>query len=108
FAPSTGWVKLTVSVDRLNTAKGPVDVQLWCDNEQILATRVAGSQPTVRYVQMRRGQTRMLLETWVSRSVRLADYGLGDNRERGLLVEWEFVEGPPLGYRPVALSSPAS
>ena len=108
LAPSTGWVKLTVSVDRLNTAKGPVDVQLWCDNEQILATRVAGSQPTVRYVQMRRGQTRMLLETWVSRSVRLADYGLGDNRERGLLVEWEFVEGPPLGYRPVALSSPAS
>jgi hypothetical protein len=108
LAPSTAWVKLTVSVERLNTAKGPVDVRVWCDNEQILAARVADSQPTVRYVQMRRGETRMLLETWVSRSVRLADYGLGDNRDRGLLVEWEFVESPPLGYHPIALSPPTS
>ena len=107
LAPSTDWVKLTVSVERLNTVKGPVDVELWCDNEQILATRVADSQLIVRYVQMRRGETRMLLETWVSRSVRLADYGLGDTRERGLLVEWEFVEGRPFGDHPIRLSPPA-
>jgi len=97
LAPNTRWVKLTVSVDALNIAKGPVDVKLWCDTAMILSTRISTVLPTTRYVAVRDGQTRMLVETWVSGSVRPADYGLNDNRELGLRVEWDFVEAPPAG-----------
>ena len=97
LAPSTRWVKLTVSVDALNIAKGPVDVKVWCDTALILSARLSTVLPTTRYVAVRDGQTRMLVETWVSGSVRPADYGLSDTRELGLRVEWDFVDGPPAG-----------
>ena len=97
LAPSARWVKLTVSLDALNIAKGPVDVKVWCDTALILSTRVSTVQPITRYVAMRDGRTRMLVETWVSGSVRPADYGLNDKRELGLRVEWDFVEAPPAG-----------
>jgi hypothetical protein len=97
LAPTARWVKLSVSVDRLNVAKGPVDVKVWCDTALILTTRISTVQPITRYVAVRDGHTRMMVETWVSRSVRPADYGLNDERELGLRVEWNFVEAPPPG-----------
>jgi hypothetical protein len=97
LAPSTRWVKLTFSVDALNIAKGPVDVKVWCDTALILTTRISTVLPITRYVAVRDGQTRMMVETWVSGSVRPADYGLSDKRELGLRVEWDFVDAPPAG-----------
>jgi hypothetical protein len=79
LAPQTRRVKLTVSVDRLNLAKGPVDVKVSCD-----------VRPITRYVAVRDGRTRMMVETWVTRSIRPADYGFQDRRELGLLVDWDF------------------
>ena len=69
LAPTTRWVKLTVSLDALNVARGPVDVKVWCDTALILDTRVGTVEPMTRYVPVRDGQTRMLVETWVSGSV---------------------------------------
>ena len=97
LAPHARWVTLTVSLDALNIAKGPVDVKVWCDTALILSTRISTVQPITRYVAVRDGQTRMLVETWVSGSVRPADYGLNDKRELGLRVEWDFVDAPPAG-----------
>jgi hypothetical protein len=97
LAPSARWVKLTISLDALNIAKGPVDVKVWCDTALILSTRISTVQPITRYVAVRDGHTRMLVETWVSGSVRPADYGLNDKRELGLRVEWDFVDAPPAG-----------
>jgi len=86
----TRWVKLTVSVDRLNLAKGPVNVKVACDNAVIIDTQVSDVRPITRYVAMRNGNKGMMVETSVSRSVRPADFGLPDRRELGLLVEWDF------------------
>jgi len=88
--PPTRWVKVTVSVDRLNLAKGPVDVKVSCDRAVIVDTQVSDVRPITRYVALRDGNKGMMLETWVSRSVRPADFGLPDRRELGLLVQWEF------------------
>ena len=90
LAPQTRRVKLTVSVDRLNIAKGPVDVKVSCDNVVVVDTRVSDLRPITRYVALRDGRTRMVVETWVSRSIRPSDYGLQDQRELGLLVDWDF------------------
>jgi hypothetical protein len=83
-------VKLTVSVDRLNLAKGPVDVKVACDNAVIIDTQVSDVRPITRYVAVRNGNKGMMVETSVNRSVRPADFGLPDRRELGLLVEWDF------------------
>jgi hypothetical protein len=88
--PPTRAVKVTVSVDRLNLARGPVDVRVSCDNVVIIDARVADVRPITRYVAVRDGNKGLMLETWVSRSIRPADFGLPDPRERGLLVEWDF------------------
>jgi O-antigen ligase len=93
--PPTRWVKVTLSVDSLNVAKGPVDVKMWCAGQLVVATKVASVQPIMHYVQLPEGAMRLLVETRVSRSVRPADFGLKDTRELGLLVGWEFVEAPP-------------
>jgi hypothetical protein len=90
LTPPTRWVKLTVSVDRLNLAKGPVDVKVSCDSAVVLDTQVGDVRPITRYVALRDGNKGMMVETWVNRSVRPADFGLQDRRELGLLVEWDF------------------
>jgi hypothetical protein len=97
LSPETRWVKLAVSVDSLNIAKGPVDVKIWCGGRPVLATQVNSVQPITRYVRVPDGAMRVLLETRVSRSVRPADFGIRDNRELGLLIGWDFVEVPPDG-----------
>jgi hypothetical protein len=88
--PPARWVKLTVSVDRLNLAKGPVAVKVACDDSVVVDTEVSDVRPITRYVAVRDGNKGLMVETWVSRSVRPAAYGLPDRRELGLFVEWEF------------------
>jgi hypothetical protein len=95
--PQTQWVKLAVSVDSLNLAKGPVDVKVWCAGQLVVDTQIRSVKPVTRYVHVPDGATRVLLETRVSRSVRPADFGMPDGRELGLLLDWDFVEAPPLG-----------
>jgi hypothetical protein len=90
LTPPTPWVKLTVSVDRLNLAKGPVAVKVSCDNAVVVETQVSDVRPITRYVALRNGNKGMMVETWVNRSVRPADFGLQDRRELGLFVEWDF------------------
>jgi hypothetical protein len=93
--PPTRWVKLTLSVDSLNIAKGPVDVEMWCAGQLVVATKVGGVQPVTHYVHLSEGAMRLLVETRVGRSVRPADFGMKDTRELGLLIGWEFVDAPP-------------
>jgi O-antigen ligase len=93
--PPTRWVKLTLSVDSLNIAKGPVDVELWCAGQLVVATKVGGVQPMTHYVHLSEGAMRLMVETRVGRSVRPADFGMKDTRELGLLIGWEFVDAPP-------------
>jgi O-antigen ligase len=93
--PPTRWVKLTLSVDSLNIAKGPVDVEMWCAGQLVVATKVGGVQPMTHYVHLSEGAMRLLVETRVGRSVRPADFGMKDTRELGLLIGWEFVDAPP-------------
>jgi hypothetical protein len=92
LAPTAPLVKLTFAVDRLNLARGPVDARVVCDGVMVLNERVTEPQPIVRLVKLREGETRMVLETWASRAVRLSDYGIGDRAERGLQVAWEFFK----------------
>jgi hypothetical protein len=92
LAPTAPLVKLTLSVDRLNLAKGPVDARVVCDGEVVFSERVVEPMPIVRYVKLRDGASRIVLETWVSRTVRLSDFGIGDRAERGLQVSWEFFK----------------
>jgi O-Antigen ligase len=93
--PQTRWVKVTLSVDSLNIAKGPVDVKMWCAGQLVVATKVGSVQSMTHYVHVPEGAMRLLVETRVSRSVRPADFGMKDTRELGLLVGWEFVDAPP-------------
>jgi hypothetical protein len=60
----------------------------------VIDTQVTDVRPMTRYVTLRNGNKRMMVETWVNRSVRPADYGLQDRRELGLLVEWDFSAPP--------------
>jgi hypothetical protein len=93
--PKARWVKLTLSVDSLNIAKGPVDVKMWCAGQLVVGTKVGTIQPTIHYVHVPEGAMRLLVETRVSRSVRPSDFGMKDTRELGLLIAWEFVDAPP-------------
>jgi len=58
--------------------------------DQFAPTEVGDVRPITRYVALRDGNKGMMVETWVNRSVRPADFGLQDRRELGLLVEWDF------------------
>lgn len=93
------WMRLTVSVNHADVSRKPVAVTVWCDSVQVLTATLANSDPVTRYVRVPDGHPRIMLETWVNRVVRPADYGAADARELGLMVQWEFVENPgiPVG-----------
>jgi hypothetical protein len=38
-----------------------------------------------------------MLDTWVSRALRPRDFGLNDDRELGLIVDWQFLDALPRG-----------
>jgi hypothetical protein len=85
---------LTVSVNHPDIAKRPVDIRVWRNAQEVLATTLRTHDPIIEYVPLPSGQPRVVLETWVNRVVRPADFGVGDTRELGLMVRWAFVDAP--------------
>jgi hypothetical protein len=53
-----------------------------------------------RYFRVPDGDKRVVVETWVSRTLRPRDFGVPDDRELGLLVDTKFVGAPPSGAVP--------
>lgn len=90
------WLKLSVAVNHADIARKPVDVKVWRDSEEVLRTTLTTADPIVKYVRIPGGHQRVVLDTWVSRVVRPADFGLQDSRELGLMVGWDFVDASPL------------
>jgi hypothetical protein len=88
------WMKLTVSINHADIERRPVDVEIWRDRETVMATTIASSKPVTHYVPVPDGRPRIVLETWVNRAVRPADFGIPDPRELGLMVQWDFVDSP--------------
>jgi hypothetical protein len=94
-APDRRWLRVKVWVERLNIARGPVDVKVWTDRQRIVDTRLSSIQPITRYFRVPDGRSHVLLETWVNRTFRPRQLGLNDDRELGLVVDWAFVAAPP-------------
>jgi hypothetical protein len=88
------WMKLTVSVNHPDVAQKPVDVRVWRDGEEVISASLNDSRPVTEYVRVPEGHPRIVLETWVNRVLRPADFGVPDARELGLMVQWEFVDTP--------------
>jgi hypothetical protein len=71
-----------------------VAVRVWRDGEEVLAASLATNAAVTRRIRVPAGHSRIVLETWVDRSVRPADFGSPDSRELGLMVRWGFADGP--------------
>jgi hypothetical protein len=67
-------------------------VRVSCDGDDVLRAALANTEPVTEYVRVADGRHRIVLETWVNRTVRPADFGIPDPRELGLMVQWEFVD----------------
>jgi len=98
--PEHRWLQVTFFVQHIDLPQKPVDVKVWA-NRQLLAQRqLKAIEPVTRYFKVPDGDKRVVLETWVNRSVRPRDLGVPDDRELGLLVDWKFVGSPPSGVVP--------
>jgi len=94
------WLQVTFFVQHLDLPKQPVDVKVWANHELLAKTRLTAIEPVTRYFKVPDGDKRVVLETSVSRAVRPRDFGVADDRELGLLVDWKFVDAPPPGSVP--------
>ena len=94
------WLQVTFFVQHLDLPKRPVDVKVWANHQLLAETRLTAIEPVTRYFKVPDGDKRVVLETWVSRSLRPRDFGVADDRELGLLVDWKFVDAPPPGSVP--------
>ena len=97
FPTPKPWMALTVWVNHADIASKPVDVKVWRDRALVLQTRLTTTQPVTQYVRVPGHDTRVELETWVSRVLHPRDFGVADARDLGLLVKWTFVDAPPPG-----------
>jgi hypothetical protein len=98
------WMKLTVSLEpadgdlrlesllRNGVVRKALDVRVWRDGEEVLATALHSTKAVTEYVRIPAGRKRIVIETHVSRVVRPADFGLTDSRELGVSVAWDFVD----------------
>jgi hypothetical protein len=91
------WLQVKVWVERLNIARKPVDVRVWTDRHLIVRAQLSSVDPVTRYFKVPEGHSRVMLETWVSRALRPRDFGVNDNRELGLIVDWHFLDALPPG-----------
>jgi hypothetical protein len=95
--PDRRWLQVTVRVERVNVARKPVEVKVWTDRHLIVRTQLTSIDPVTRYFKVPGGHSRVMLETWVDRTLHPHDFGMGDDREQGLLVDWRFLEALPPG-----------
>jgi hypothetical protein len=91
------WLQVKVRVERLNLARRPVDVRVWADRHLIVRAHLSSVDPVTAYFKVPDGQSRAMLETWVSRTLRPRDFGVDDDRELGLIVDWQFFDVLPPG-----------
>jgi hypothetical protein len=89
--PTAHWLKVTIHVNHRDIGRRPVDAKVWCDRRLILRPHLTDTNPVSAFVEIPEGKKPVILETWVSRVVRPADYGVQDRRSLGLIVQWEFV-----------------
>jgi hypothetical protein len=89
------WLQVTIWIERLNLVPKPVDVRVWTDRHLIVRAQLSSIDPVTRYFKVPDGHPRVMLETWVSRALRPLDFGLADRRERGLIVDWHFLDALP-------------
>jgi hypothetical protein len=89
------WLALTVWVNHIDIGARPVDMKAWVDGHLVVDTRLASTAPVTKYVRVPDGETRVLVETRVSRVIKPSDFGVPDGRELGLLVKWRFMTAPP-------------
>jgi hypothetical protein len=94
------WLQVTFLVQHIDLPQKPVDVKVWANRQLIAQTRLATIEPVTRYFRVPDGDKRVALETWVSRTLLPRDFGVPDDRELGLLVDWKFVDAPPPGAVP--------
>ena len=91
------WLQVEIRVERLNLARKPVDVRVWTDRHLVVRAQLSSVDPVTRYFKVPDGHSRVMLETWVSRTLRPRDFGVDDDRELGLIVDWHFLDALPPG-----------
>jgi hypothetical protein len=89
------WLALTVWVNHLDIGARPVDTKAWVDGHLVVDTRLVSTEPVTKYVRVPEGEERVLVETRVSRVIKPSNFGVPDDRELGLLVQWRFMTTPP-------------
>ena len=89
------WLRLRVGVNHLDVASRPVHAKVWVDGALVIDTKLTTPDPVFRYVELPPGQRATLIETWVDRVVRPREFHVPDDRELGLLVQWDFVHSAP-------------
>jgi hypothetical protein len=95
--PDRRWLQVEIRVDRLSVARQPVDVRVWTDRHSIVRAQLSSVDPVTGYFKVPTGRSRVMLETWVNRTLRPRDFGEDDDRELGLIVDWHFLDAPPPG-----------
>jgi hypothetical protein len=95
----TRLVELSVGVNHLDIEQRPVEAKVWIDGSLVLDTPLTSNAMTTRVVPLPDGETRVLLETWVNRTLTPRDVGLDDDRELGLIVSWRFLDPLPAANR---------
>jgi hypothetical protein len=90
-------MQITVWVNHLDVATRPVDVKVWVDRRLVVDTRLSSIEPVTRDVEIAGLRPRAVIETSVSRTLNPRDFGVPDDRQLGLLVDWRFVTAPPPG-----------
>jgi hypothetical protein len=88
----TDRLALTLGVNHFDIETQPVQVKVWLEGRLMIATTLASTDPITTVLDVPEGRKRVVLETWVSRALHPPDYGIPDDRELGLLMNWRFVE----------------
>jgi hypothetical protein len=90
-APKPG-LTIRVWVNHRDISTNPVNVRVWQNGEPLIETQLTSTDPVTQSVRLPENEKRVLIDTWVSRVVHPADFGVADARELGLMVQWTFSD----------------
>jgi MFS family permease len=93
------WLSLELIINHPDAYKSPVDIKVWVDGRPVLSQPVTSSYPITARIELSPRASRVLIETWVSRTVRPSDFGGDDHRTLGMAIAWRFAESPDLTSR---------
>jgi hypothetical protein len=83
---------IRVWVNHRDISTNPVNVRVWQNGEPLIETQLTSTDPVTQSVRLPENEKRVLIDTWVSRVVHPADFGVADARELGLMVQWTFSD----------------